>query len=215
MSVFTKKYYRILIENKELFLVKEEATIENEWVRKLDEFGKFKLKKEIKSKKVKETYRKKFVKSTKNSIKKLRDSGVPVIIFKYKNNLFALENFPEEVRGLNIKAFKHMCANCERLSAAPDPKGCEKVRTKFANIEDFDFIEIGFQVINTLFNAFCVGKCKQYEEMKPKVVLSKEEKQALYLSIAQYMYAVDSYSEVKAIKGRNRMKYAKMDDYYS
>ena len=108
----------------------------------------------------------------------LRKSGVPTFIVK-PGNLLYKSSFP--VRRGNYESFTldgtHMCFCgkhiCARLSALPDPWGCEKVRNCATGIELYPFITGGYEIFGTSHDVFCVTRCENYIPRTNKRILEK------------------------------------------
>ena len=93
-----------------------------------------------------------------------RLSGNPIFIYKKHDDVYVAE-LVGELKGVASENSKHECSNikytCKRLSALSDEQGgCEKVRDKNKYIENYDWIEEGYQTFNTENNLFIVLKCQ-------------------------------------------------------
>ena len=116
-----------------------------------------------------------FIEATKEEIKELRKSQIPLLILKVKDQLFYLKLREMKSRfnvstslvsyalfGSNI----HLCnadkGVCKRLSPLDDPKGCKKVRNYAKRIEDLDFITLGYETIGCKRESLTVLLCDNY-----------------------------------------------------
>ncbi len=119
----------------------------------------------------------------KESIKSLRNSGVPGFILKSAGKYY----YASVSRNINFIAQKliesgHKCAmSCKHLSPIPVAMGgCPKISQDDKHIEDFDFIRFGYEAFNCRkeFNALFVAKCDTYEksEARPKLTPAQKRK---------------------------------------
>ena len=106
-------------------------------------------------------------KITSDQLLQLRKSGIAGFVLKRDNHLY-YSSYSEVPKALNLG--EHLCSSggsqvCARLSAALDEEGgCEKVRQKATNIENFAFITNGYETFNNpTDNVFIVLECMNCE----------------------------------------------------
>ena len=117
------------------------------------------------------------------SIDHLRNTGIPGFILKASGKYY----YTRVPRNINFIAQKliesgHKCSmSCKHLSPIPvEIGGCAKIAQDDKHIEDFDFIQIGYEAFNCRkeFNALFVAKCENYEksEARPKLTPAQKRK---------------------------------------
>ena len=121
-------------------------------------------------------------------LKEKRDNKVPSFVLKQDGVLY----YTEIKRSFNLVGTsltgEHKCSHCEKLSAAPDEKGCPKVRRHSIGIEKFPWIKDGYETFSTKTDAFVVTKCDQFEPYTEKQKKSSSEIDRLKLGLAQYIH---------------------------
>lgn len=105
---------------------------------------------------------------TPKEISRARNEGIPSFVLKMQGICYYSE-IPKTLDLTLVKKIMqpHQCTiikkECSRLSAAKDcDGGCEKVRNFSKGIEQYEFIEDGYEIFNTYFDKLYVGKCKNY-----------------------------------------------------
>ena len=146
-----------------------------------------------------------FEEITADQIKSYRKSNEPMMIYKdhdryYKVAIDKKIGFVAE----NV----HVCAitnkECGRLLATSDENGgCQKVRERATGIEIHDFVAVGYETINTEKDVYVVLECSHYIPCPPHKEYTREEKDKLRLSIAQYVWPdVENMREVYERKAK-------------
>lgn len=103
-------------------------------------------------------------------IKALRNTKKSLLIVKNHKRYYYAE-VEKDFSGIRDDRFKsHMCGiPCKRLKPLSDEAGgCEKVRKSSKEIEDFEWIKIGYETLNTSRGFFVVCDCDHYEKEKRK-----------------------------------------------
>ena len=117
---------------------------------------------------------------TVNQIQILRKKLVPAFILKEKDK-FYYAIIPRNISFLTADFLGgHLCASLEKgcrrhQPANSEKEGCKKVFDLKKQIENYDFIEVGFETINVSQEVFSVVKCKrymceQYKQPKSKAI---------------------------------------------
>ena len=116
---------------------------------------------------------------SKEQLLKLRESELPIFILKVGENLFF--TFVEKnYISSGILGNIHNCSSggatcCERLSAASDDNGgCQKVRDIKKRIENYNFVKLGYEVVNTENDCTIIGICNHFIEAKRKKISARE-----------------------------------------
>ncbi len=97
----------------------------------------------------------------------------PMFLFKEYGRYY-LAQIPEKMSFMATGIFDdvHLCKNCSHLSARPVEKGgCEKVFDTYKAIENYIFIDIGYQTFTPCsrnMEVCCICKCDRYEESEPR-----------------------------------------------
>ena len=113
-------------------------------------------------------------------LEQLRNQKIPGFVLKeYDKYYFA--HIPENEKILCIQNFcSHQCANCNRMSAESDEcGGCQKVRTGARYIENFEWIDIGYETFNTRLNVFFVSQCSHHCNIPKRKFVSKRQRQKI------------------------------------
>lgn len=145
--------------------------------------------------------------TTKEDIQKLRKKNAPMFILKISEKIFyTLLKEDANLSGLLGKV--HACAwndvTCARLSAAPDPTGCAKVRPTKKCIEEYDFIRFGYQVVNMQNTCLFVGVCNNFQKAVRKKLDVMQIRQA---RIALAEFALPDGKVLEGIKKRNANRF--------
>lgn len=112
-------------------------------------------------------------KVTKDMLSKIRDEETLSFVLKQGKKLYWCK-IPKNTNLVGSTMLgQHQCAStfctCEKMSAASEEEGgCKKVRKFGKGIEDFEFIEIGYETFNTNCDACVVGECNNYKEERDR-----------------------------------------------
>lgn len=107
-------------------------------------------------------------------LKKMREEGIPYFVLKEHGRLYFSE-IPKNVTLTSSKIWgEHKCAivgkECVRLSAKSDEEGgCEKVRNCSKMIENYPWITIGYETVNTAEDCFGVIECRHYKRIPLRI----------------------------------------------
>ena len=110
---------------------------------------------------------------TRDELLEIRAQRIPSFVLKHNGNLYHSEI--KKTLSANTFAFfgQHKCAHndtiCNYLSAKPDHLGgCAKVRAFRSRIEDFEFIQTGFETFAVNDECFVVLKCTNHKKHPPR-----------------------------------------------
>ena len=127
----------------------------------------------------------------KEEISSLRSSGIPGFILKFKERYYYATVNPR-INFISQRLFEsgHRCSkDCKRLSPMPvELGGCPKVSHDQPHIEDFDFIQIGYETFNCAApcNAFCVASCCNYEKEPARKELTAKQRAKICRDFADF-----------------------------
>lgn len=115
---------------------------------------------------------------SKEQLSKIRKKELPIFILKVGKNLFFTFTRNGYISSGILGNVHKCCYNgitCERLSAAPDDKGgCQKVRDTKKRIENYEFVQLGYELVNTNNDCTIIGVCNHYVEEKRKSLPARE-----------------------------------------
>lgn len=146
-----------------------------------------------------------------SDVKQIRKSKKPVFIYKItvENNMteYWYTEVPSNFSLIARKWCPHSCATCDILGTK-EGMDCLSYFSieKSLLIEQFDFIEEAFVVINTTHRSVKLLKCKRYFREENKVVktISATERKNNAIKLAQYLNpSIENFFDLKEFEKKN------------
>ena len=101
---------------------------------------------------------------TLEELQEARKTKIPYLVLKDYGKYYLAEIRYDLVFVSSKILGAHLCSFCDHVSAASDEEGgCIKVRHFSKCIEEYPFIELGYETFNTVSNIFVVPQCTHFE----------------------------------------------------
>ena len=147
-------------------------------------------------------------------ISAIRASDLPALIMKHENRYwFCKVPWDFDIFSSNIGG-RHVCADCDRVSAASDEDGgCAKVRDRIRKeIECYEFITDGIQTLNVKHPTFRVLCCSNWTAYPKRKSWSYDQLRKARITLAQNVWPdVTTLEEVRRRKEQNKIKNKKAE----